>query len=234
MRIDLCIPAFNEETIIAEVTRELSSVLSNIPETNFVITVANNGSTDRTALRAREVPGVSVLEVPIKGKGAAVIAAARASTADVFGFIDADLSAEPRDISKLLAPLRSGEYDIAIGSRLADTSVVKRESLRTFGSQMFNLLRKIVLGISVQDTQCGLKFMNVRGRDVLTRCKETGWFFDMEFLARAEQADLRIIELPVRWDEHHFADRKSKLNLVRDGFATLGALLRIRRNIKIR
>jgi len=233
MKIDLCIPAFNEEAIIAEVTRELSRVLSNIPETNFVITVANNKSTDHTALRARETPGVCVLEVPIRGKGAAVIAAARASTAEVFGFIDADLSADPRDISTLLAPLRSGEYDIAIGSRLVDTSVVKRESLRTFGSRMFNLLRKIALGISVQDTQCGLKFMNVRGKNVLALCKETGWFFDMEFLARAERANLSIIELPIRWDEHRFADRKSKLNLIRDGFATLGALLRIRRNIGI-
>lgn len=234
MKIDLCIPAFNEEAIITGAARELSEVLSGILGVTFVITVANNGSTDRTAERAREVQGVSVLEVPVKGKGAAVIAAARASTADIFGFIDADLSAEPQDIPKLLAPLLTGDYDIAIGSRLADTSMVKREGLRTFGSKIFNLIRRMVLGISVQDTQCGLKLMNTKGREVLASCKETGWFFDIEFLARAERLNLRIAEMPVRWDEHRFAGRQSKLNLVRDGFATLGALLRIRRNISIK
>jgi len=231
MKVDLCIPAFNEESVIGETVQEVKGVLAGIPDTPHLIVVANNGSTDRTAERAREA-GASVLDIPMKGKGAAVIGAARASSADIFGFIDADLSAEPSDIHTLLAPILSGECDIAVGSRLLDTRTVKREYLRTFGSQAFNLLRKATLGISVRDTQCGLKFMNVRGRGALELCKETGWFFDMEFLARAERSGLRIRELPIRWNEHRFEGRKSKLRLIRDGFGFLNALQRIYRRLK--
>ena len=227
MRIDICIPAFNEEKIIAEAAQEVVEVLRGIANIESRVIVVDNGSTDETASRAKKVPGVSVLMVPTKGKGAAVIAAARSSSSDIFGFIDADLSADPDDIPKLLAPLVRNEYDIAIGSRLMDTKLVRRELLRTFFSKVFNLLRKAALGISVQDTQCGLKLMNPRGREVLTRCKETGWFFDMEFLAQAERSGLRILEIPVHWDEHRFAGRASKLNLLRDGFKALAAFIRI-------
>lgn len=231
MRVDICIPAFNEEKIIAEAVQEVQNILSGIPNIDFKIVVADNGSTDKTAREAQRISGVSVLTAPLRGKGAAIIAAARLSSSDIFGFIDADLSAEPSNISKLLDPLVRNECDIAIGSRLVDTRIVKREWLRTLLSKLFNLVRRAVLGVSVQDTQCGLKLMNVRGRDVLLQCKEVGWFFDMEFLAQAERAGLRIMEVPVRWDEHRFAGRKSKLNLLRDGLGTLSALLRIYRRI---
>ena len=227
MRIDICVPAFNEEKIIAEAVASVRTVLSGITDAEHHVIVADNGSTDDTASRAEQIEDVSVLSVPNRGKGAAVVAAAGQSTADVFGFIDADLSADPNDILKLLEPLVRNECDIAIGSRLIDTSIIKREWLRTFLSRLFNLVRRVVLGVGVSDTQCGLKLMNVLGRNVLAGCEERGWFFDIEFLAQAERANLRIVEIPIHWNEHRFEGRKSKLNLVRDGFGTLGALARI-------
>ena len=227
MKIDICIPAWNEEQIIVEAVESVRNVLRNVFSTEFCIIVADNGSTDETSSRVKKCTGVSVLSVPRHGKGTAVVAAAQVSTADIFGFIDADLSADPSDILKLLAPLLRDECDISIGSRLMDTSMVKRERIRTFLSRLFNKMRKAILGISVLDTQCGLKLMNSKGRDALAHCKERGWFFDMEFLARAERAHLRIVEIPVNWNEHRFAGRKSKLNMVRDGFGALIAFARI-------
>lgn len=231
MRIDICIPAFNEEKIIAETATSVRTVLSSMPDITYSVIVADNGSTDRTAIEAKKVAGVSVVTVSTRGKGAAVVECAKVSSADIFGFIDADLSADSSEIQKLLEPLLKHECDIAIGSRLLDTSLVKREWLRTFFSRLFNFLRKMVLGISIQDTQCGLKLMNNRGREVLSQSQEKGWFFDMEFLARAERQGLRIIEIPIKWDEHRFVGRESKLNLLRDGFGALIALVRISRRI---
>lgn len=231
MKIDICIPAFNEEEIVAWAAHEVRRVLNRIPNAECRIIVADNGSTDETARRANAVEGVTVLAVPIRGKGAAVVAAARSSKADIFGFIDADLSAEPSDILKLLALLQKKKCDVAIGSRFIDTNTVKREWLRTTLSRLFNILRKIILGLSIHDTQCGLKLMNARGKDVLAQCQETGWFFDIEFLSLSERAGLKTTEVPVQWDEYRFAGRKSKLSLIRDGFGALGALARIRRRL---
>ena len=128
--------------------------------------------------------------------------------------------------------MESGDCDIAIGSRLLDISKVYRGMVRTISSRVFNLARKFLVGIDAEDTQCGLKIMNSRGREVLSECAETGWFFDIEFLARASRAGLRIKEVPIRWDEYRFPERASKLNHFRDSIEALRAMLRIRRNLK--
>ncbi|MEK7106931.1 MAG: glycosyltransferase [Patescibacteria group bacterium] len=230
MSIEICIPAFDEERIIAEAA---SAVLRVLEETGkeVVVTVADNASTDRTASIARGIKGVSVLSIPTRGKGAAVSAAARHSGADIFGFIDADLSADPTDILNLLSFVQSGGFDVAIGSRLIETTIVKRGAFRTLSSRIFNIFRKMIVGVGVEDTQCGLKLMNARGRKILASCAETGWFLDIEFLARAERAGLRIKEIPIHWNEHRFKDRKSKLALFRDSIGALRAMLRIRKII---
>jgi dolichyl-phosphate beta-glucosyltransferase len=229
MRIDIAIPAYNEEAIIEACVSEIRSSLASLPHTHRII-VANNGSSDRTGHIARGA-GATVLEVPVKGKGAALSAAARLADAPYFAFIDADLSAHPRELARMLAEMESSGADIVIGSRLADESAVHRAFLRTLSSQLFNTLRRLLLGIGVMDTQCGLKLMNEKGRALLAECEETGWFLDMEFLARAERAGLRIIEIPVEWTEFYFKGRASKLALVRDGVGAGLAMLRIRRRL---
>jgi len=193
--------------------------------------VADNGSTDRTAEIVRTLDGVSLLPVPQRGKGAAVVAAAQQSNANFFCFIDADLSADPSDIPALCAALLEEGHDIVIGSRLMQKETTKRGIVRTSLSQLFNSMRKWMLGIPVHDTQCGLKLMNARGREALIACQETGWFFDIEFLARAHKNGFRIKEMPVHWDEKRFAGRESKLSLSRDGWGALAALWRIRKRL---
>ncbi len=230
MKIEICIPAFNEERIIAESSSAVVRVLRKMGK-EALVTVVDNDSTDKTASIAKGVGGVSVLSIPVRGKGAAVSAAARQSRADIFGFIDADLSADPRDIIPFLSLVETKVCDIAIGSRLLNTGTVNRGMFRTLSSRMFNVCRKIIVGISVEDTQCGLKIMNARAREILASCAETGWFLDIEFLARAERAGLRIREVPVHWNEHRFKDRKSKLVLFRDSIGALQAMLRIRKII---
>jgi glycosyltransferase involved in cell wall biosynthesis len=230
MRIEICIPAYNEELVIREAARTVIDTCKAAGK-EVHVTVIDNASTDRTAEMARSVPGVSVLSVPTPGKGAAVIAAARNSSADIFGFIDADLSAHPSEAVRLLPILENDLADIVVGSRLVDTSAVHRGVIRTISSQGFNMLRKLIVGINVEDTQCGLKLMNATGRHVLASCEEKGWFFDMEFLARAERAALRIREIPIRWDEERFPGRKSKLRYLHDAFASIRAMWRIRMRI---
>lgn len=231
MTADICIPAYNEEEVIVEALRALSSALKDIPGPLWRIVVADNGSTDATAERASRFAGVQVLRIPEKGKGAAVIGAAHASSANIFGFTDVDLSADPRDFKELLKALAEGA-DIAIGSRFVDVKLVHRSFLRHFSSAMFNLLRKLLLGISVKDSQCGLKLMNTKGRDLLAQCEEKGWFFDMELLARAERAHLVVKEIPIHWEEHRFSNRASKLRSI-DAIGAIIAMTRIRRRLSV-
>ena len=228
MKIELCIPAFNEERVIAESAMRVRDALRTISSDSRV-TVVSNASTDVTAARAGSVEGLHVLQIKERGKGAAIVASARESHTDFFGFIDADLSADPSDITVLFRALERGECDIAIGSRLMDTGMVERTWMRTMSSRAFNMLRKLLLGISAQDSQCGLKLMNERGRSILASCQETGWFLDMELLFCAERAGLRVHEIPIHWNEQRYEGRASKLRVMRDGIGALTAMMRIRR-----
>lgn len=234
MKLDLIIPAYNESLVIRDTIKTVYGVLSSLPDTEWSIIVADNGSTDGTKEKALkdEFPNVSVLEVQGKGKGLAIRTAAISSSADVFGFIDADLSADPSSIPLFIEKIRSGEVDVVIGSRLLDTHTVHRGFWRTLTSKVFNLLRKGILGIDVVDSQCGLKFMNKKGVEVLRKCTEDTWFFDLEFLFLAQSKGLRILEVPVGWEEFRYEGRESKLNVLRDGISAIVAMFRIRAGMR--
>jgi glycosyltransferase involved in cell wall biosynthesis len=234
MKLLVCIPAYNEEKIIVPTVEAVARELFAISDISWHIVVADNGSTDRTAqvLRERNFPYATVLSVAKKGKGNAIREAASFADADVFGFIDADLSAHPASINRLLAEIARGA-DLAIGSRLLDKKSVHRGAFRTLSSVAFNMARKALLGINVADSQCGLKLMNAQGIVQLRRCNEGTWFLDAELLARAQKNKLRIVEVPIAWEEEFYPGRKSKLSVLRDGFGAISAFWRIRRNVRI-
>lgn len=227
---ELCVPAYNEAAIIQDALARIRNVLVTASMLDWRITVADNASTDGTAQRVEGMDDARIRAVRIdeKGKGRAIVGVATQNSTQLFGFIDADLSADPADIVPLLAPILADEADVVVGSRLLDRRVVARGPLRTVSSRIFNYARRAIVGVSVSDSQCGLKVMNERGREVLGTCVETGWFLDIEFLAKAEHLGLRIREVPVHWNEEAFVGRVSKLRLVRDGIGAIVAMVRIR------
>jgi glycosyltransferase involved in cell wall biosynthesis len=233
MTFDLCVPAYNEAPILGDSLARIRTCLESGTIGNWRVIVSDNASTDGTAdvVTALQNPKIVVVRTEQKGKGCAIVYAASISQADIFGFIDADLSADPDNIEALVSVLVAGDADIVVGSRLLNTTVVDRGLLRSASSRVFNILRRALIGVQVQDSQCGLKIMNSKARDILRTCTETGWFLDIEFLAKAERAGLRIREVPVHWKEETFLGRESKLRVIHDGIGAVIAMLRIRKNL---
>ncbi|MCA9290501.1 MAG: glycosyltransferase family 2 protein, partial [Phycisphaerales bacterium] len=119
LRTDLVIPALNEASNIDA----LFDVLDTLgPDDVRHIVLADNGSTDDTAARAA-ARGAIVVHEPARGYGAACLRAlAHLATLDpppeIITFLDADLADDPRALPTLLAPIRAGDAEIAIGSRV--------------------------------------------------------------------------------------------------------------------
>lgn len=107
----MIIPAFNEATTIASVvTTALAS------ESVGEVIVVNDGSTDATAVAARDA-GAIVLEHPTnRGKAAAMKSGLLAARFETLLYLDADLiGLNPAHVHALAAPVLEGRADIAVG-----------------------------------------------------------------------------------------------------------------------
>lgn len=231
--VDICIPARNEENVILPTLATLLELCDSWTEYSFTVTVVDNGSTDTTVELVKSCidSRVRLLQQSVPGKGAALTLGASQSTADIFAYIDADLSADPKYIFELLKKIEQG-FDIAVGSRLLDTHVVHRSLWRTLTSNGFKFYANFLVPVPVSDSQCGLKVMNKKGASILATCEDAGWFFDREFLAKAVKRKLAIVEVPVEWEEFRYPDRKSKLHVLQALVKSFESLWRIRKSVQ--
>lgn len=228
--LDVVIPVFNEETDLAPCVRRLHAHLTDTFPYPFLITVADNASTDETPAVAlgltADLPGVRSVRLEQKGRGRALRSVWGASEAPVLAYMDVDLSTDLNALLPLVAPLISGHSDLAIGSRLTRSSRVVRGAKRELISRGYNLVLRGSLAARFSDAQCGFKAIR---KDVAERLlpmvEDTGWFFDTEMLVLAERAGLRIHEVPVDWVD----DPNSTVDVVRTAADDLKGVWRVGR-----
>ena len=228
-QVEVTVPVYNEEKVLAESVRQLHSYLTaNIPF-RFVITIADNASTDETFVIAQrmcaELPGVRAIHLDQKGRGRALRQVWSASTADVVSYMDADLSTGLEAFLPLIAPLVSGLSDLATGSRLSPGATVVRGPKREIISRAYNLLLRIVLAARFSDAQCGFKAARTDViKALLPGVQDEAWFFDTELMMLAQRRRLRIWEIPITWVE----DPDSSVDIVRTALADLRGVARLR------
>jgi glycosyltransferase involved in cell wall biosynthesis len=230
MNVEVVVPVHNEEHVLESSVRRLHAHLAHEFPFSARITIADSASSDGTLAIARtlaaELPGVHAIHLQEKGRGRALRAAWSAAGADVLAYMDVDLSTDLNALLPLVAPLLSGHSDLAIGSRLINGARVERSFKREFISRAYNFLLRLSLGGRVSDAQCGFKAGRREAIQALLPLVENEhWFFDSELLHLAEQAGLRIHEVPVDWTE----DPDSRVQIVATAIEDLRGIARLRR-----
>jgi glycosyltransferase involved in cell wall biosynthesis len=231
--INIAIPLHNEEETLHESLGHLVSQLSRQEAYSWTITLAENGSTDRThevsQSLAHDSPQIRVLRLERPGRGRALKAAWAQSQADVLVYMDADLSADLEALPQLLSPLANGTHDIAIGSRLIQPELTTRRLNREVISRCYNWLIRLVFNTRITDAQCAFKAITkAAAHDILPLVKDDGWFMDSELLLIAEHLAYRIFELPVRWVER----RDSRVRILPTAIEDIKGLFRLRRTLR--
>jgi putative flippase GtrA len=229
-QVEIVVPVRNEERDLAPSIRRLAAYLrSGFPFTAQV-TIADNGSSDRTWAIAQQLirelgdDVVAAVHLDLPGRGRALAAIWSASDAEVLVYMDVDLSTDLNALLPLVAPLMSGHSDVAIGTRLAPGSRVVRGPKREIISRCYNFLLRATLGVGFSDAQCGFKAIRAEAaRELLPLTEDTGWFFDTELLVLAERAGLRIHEVPVDWTD----DPDSRVDIVATALADLRGIARV-------
>jgi len=189
--VSVIIPALNEEEPIAGVVRECFA--TGLPDEVIVV---DNGSTDRTADRAREA-GARVTTAP-RGYGRACASGFRtlSSECSIVVFIDGDGSDCPEFMRHLVDPIAAGKFDFVIGSRTRG----KRESgsmnfQQVLSGRIVGALLRLLYGVHYSD-MCPFRAIRCDALAKLNMCEETyGWNLEMQM--KAARAGLRILEIPV-------------------------------------
>ena len=191
-RVSVIIPALNEEDPIGGVVREI--LATGIPSE---IIVVDNGSTDRTADRAREA-GARVVSEPRRGYGRACQAgvAAISSQSDVIVFLDGDGSDCPEFMDSLVKPLVEGQYDFVIGSRTRGQREPGSMNFQQVAAgYLAGWLIRLIYGVKFTDMSPFRAIRPIVLQSLGMREETYGWNLEMQM--RAARAGLRILEIPV-------------------------------------
>ena len=231
LQVEVVVPVYNEApNLEASITR-LRGYLDESFPFRTVVTVADNGSTDGTALVAQRLAstltGVQALILSRKGRGYALRTAWSASTAQVVAYMDVDLSTSLSGLLPLVGSVLSGHSDLAVGTRLARGSRVVRGPKRELISRAYSHIVRLSLRSHVSDFQCGFKAIRrERALQILPLVDDDEWFFDTELIVTAERLGVRIAETPVEWTD----DPDSSVDIVRTALDDLHGIWRLARD----
>jgi glycosyltransferase involved in cell wall biosynthesis len=230
-KFTLVIPTYNESGIINESLTMVTDIFKAKCPEPWRIVVADNASTDGTADIVEKFgdPHVSVIRLTEKGRGRALRTAFAASEG-IVAFTDADLPIDPNNVIDALKLVKSGDYDVVVGTRFAKGADAKdRPLLRRGSSLIFHVLAVVITRLKSSDSQCPLRVMNEKAKKVMLATVDPTWWCELEFLLMAERLNIRMKEYPVTWNDQRFERRKSTVKVIQDGWKAVKAMFKMNR-----
>jgi glycosyltransferase involved in cell wall biosynthesis len=195
LKVNVIIPAFNEELSIAK-------VIKSIP--NFVeeIIVVSNQSTDETEHVARKA-GATVLTEANKGYGFACLKGInylqkKEVKPEIVVFLDGDFSDYPEEMPKLISPIIQQDYDLVIGARnkkLRESGSMTIPQI--FGNWLATFLMKMLYGAKFSDLGPFRAIRYEKLLDLNMQDKTYGWTVEMQLKALKHQ--LKYTEVAVKY-----------------------------------
>ncbi|HWO90199.1 MAG TPA: glycosyltransferase family 2 protein [Gemmatimonadales bacterium] len=213
-------PCLNEAASVGHCVRAALEALAAAGLEGEVV-VADNGSTDGSPDIAREA-GARVVEVPVRGYGAAYLAGLAAARGRLLVLADADGTYPLEEVPAFVAKLREGN-DVVIGSRFAGRIMPGSMPWlhRYVGNPILTRLLGLFFGRRVSDAHCGMRALTREANEAL-RLRTTGMEYASEMIAMAIRRGLKLAEIPITYRPRA---GESKLRSFRDGWRHLRFML---------
>ena len=197
MKLIIQIPAYNEESTIAQALRELPKKIDGISSIETL--VIDDGSSDQTATFARKAGANHVVQLKThRGLSAAFVAGIDAALrlgADIIVNTDADNQYAAADIARLVAPIVSGSAEVVIGDREVARSPhmsAMKKSLQRLGSWTVGKAS----GVNVSDVTSGFRAFS---REAAMQINVFNPFtYTLETVIQAGNRNLGVQSVPVR------------------------------------
>ena len=227
-KIVVVIPTLNECKAVGKVVDGVKHVMADY---NCTVLIIDGHSTDGTDQIAKE-KGATVIYQQGKGYGNALktgfLYARKRLDAQVLVMLDADLTYHPKHIPALVTPILKDEADMVVGDRFAGMQKGAMPLVNRFGNKTLSLVAKLALGLTVYDTQSGMRAFKSALLDSM-KLEAVGMPLAMEMLAEAHSADARIREVPISYRSRV---GETKLHPIKDGGRILGTTVRLMFDIR--
>jgi glycosyltransferase involved in cell wall biosynthesis len=224
MSIELTIlmPCLNEEETLAACIDEAHGFLARANIDGEVL-ISDNGSTD-DSIRIAEQRKARVVQVPVKGYGAALMHGIRAARGKYVIMGDSDGSYDFSRLEPYIDRLRAGN-DLVMGNRFLGS--IEHGAMpflhRYLGNPVLSFLGRLFFKIPVGDFHCGLRGFR-RDRLLALGLRARGMEFASEMVVRAALSGLVIGEVPTTLSPDG-RSRRPHLRTWRDGWRHLKFLL---------
>jgi glycosyltransferase involved in cell wall biosynthesis len=222
LEVSVVMPCLDEAETLATCIQKAQQTIEKLGLAAEII-VADNGSTDRSQVIAREL-GARVVSIARKGYGSALIGGIDAARGELVIMGDADDSYDFTAIAPLIAKLREG-YDLVVGNRFAGgiEAGAMPWSHRWIGNPALTLISRVLFHTPVGDMHCGLRGFRKSAYATL-RLRATGMEFASEMVIKASLKGMKIAEVPVTLSPDG-RSRPPHLRTWRDGWRHLRFML---------
>ena len=226
------IPAYQDEKHIGDIVRRTRERLDHV-------LVVDDGSSDRTAQRAREAGAEVIIHDENRGKGEAIktgLGYWLAVAPKAFGggelcreitwmsLLDSDGQHLPEEIDRFLGAAASAtQPTFLIGNRMAN--VTGMPFIRRVVNRYMSIQISHVCGQEIPDTQCGFRMLD---RQLVPELLSGGTRFEYEteVLIIASRRGYRIESVPITTV---YSDQVSKIHPMRDALRFLKLMWRYRK-----
>lgn len=219
----IIIPTYNEAN---NIVRMIDKILSLNEEIDIL--VVDDGSPDGTAASVKEKQNeypnrIHLIEREGKqGLGTAYVRGFKYALEHNYEYVcemDADFSHPPEDVPKLIEAVRSGDCDVAVGSRYVNgISIINWPLSRLILSYCANIYARTITGLPIFDTTAGFKCIRRKVIETipLDRIKSNGYAFQIELHFRAWKAGFKLKEISIVFREREEGVSKMSNAIVRE------------------
>ena len=220
--LSVVLPCLNEAETLEVCVQKAMEAIARLGVYGEVI-VADNGSTDGSQDIARRT-GARVVDIPIRGYGAALQGGIEAARGEFVIMADADDSYDLTGLEPFLAKLRDG-YDLVMGNRFSGGIApgAMPPLHRYLGNPVLTTVGRLFFKSPIRDFHCGMRGFR---RDAILglELRTTGMEFASEMVAKASLRRLRVTEVPTKLARDG-RSRPPHLRSWRDGWRHLRFLL---------
>lgn len=196
MKLAIIIPAFNEETVIGDVLKDLPKKIEGIDE--IISIIIDDGSADNTYKIATKYADKAIRHLVNLGVGAATTTgfeAAKKINSDIIVTLDADGQHNPGDINRLIEPILNKRADVVIGTRMIDSKGMP--AMKIYGNWFMNFLTFLIFHKWTTDSQSGMRAFNKKA--IGKMCFHSmGYEICSETIGEIERHNLVLTEVPIK------------------------------------